>query len=69
MRKDIVEKCRRCIESLPKKYKRLLFLRYYKGLNAKEIAVIEGIPHSTIRQRLMVVKAKLKKALEDYYED
>jgi DNA-directed RNA polymerase specialized sigma24 family protein len=46
-----------------------LFLRYYKGLNAKEIAVIEGIPHSTIRQRLMVVKAKLKKALEDYYED
>ncbi|MDR1219350.1 MAG: hypothetical protein LBK73_07060, partial [Treponema sp.] len=66
---DIAEECRRCIESLHEKYKRLVFLRYYEGLNSKEIAVIEGAPQSTIRQRLMAVRSRLKKLLEDYYED
>ncbi|MDR2446801.1 MAG: sigma-70 family RNA polymerase sigma factor [Treponema sp.] len=69
LRKDIAKRCRRCIESLDEKYKRLVFLRYYEGLNSKEIAIIEGTPHSTIRQRLMIVKSHLKKLLEDYYEN
>jgi RNA polymerase sigma-70 factor (ECF subfamily) len=68
IRKDIAEECRRCIESLDEKYKRLVFLRYYEGLNSKEIAVIEGVPHSTIRQRLMAIRARLKELLGDYYE-
>jgi RNA polymerase sigma-70 factor (ECF subfamily) len=67
--KDMAEKCRQCIESLNEKDKRLVFLRYYEGLNAKEIALIEGIPHSTIRQRLMVVKSRIKKLLGDDYEN
>jgi RNA polymerase sigma-70 factor (ECF subfamily) len=69
IQKDITEKCRQCIESLNEKYKRLVFLRYYEGLNAKEIALIEGISHNTIRQRLMVAKSYIRKLLEDHYEN
>jgi RNA polymerase sigma-70 factor (ECF subfamily) len=69
IQKDIVKKCRQCIDSLDAKYKRLVFLKYYEGINSKEIAIIEGIPHSTIRQRLMIAKSRLKKLLEDYFEN
>jgi RNA polymerase sigma-70 factor (ECF subfamily) len=68
MRKDIVEKCRRCVESLKGEYKRLVFLRYYEGLSAKEIAVIEGISHGAVRQRLMAARSHIKKLLGDCYE-
>ncbi|MDR1073190.1 MAG: hypothetical protein LBL45_05890, partial [Treponema sp.] len=69
IRKDIAEECRRRIESLNEKSKRLVFLRYYEGLNSKDIAIIEGAPHSTIRQRLIAIRSRLKKLLGDYYEN
>lgn len=68
IQKDITEKCRQCIASLNKKDKRLVFLRYYEGLNSKEISRIEGISHNTIRQRLMTVRSRIKKLLGDGYE-
>jgi RNA polymerase sigma factor (sigma-70 family) len=64
---DLVEKCRKCIKTLHEKDKRLIFLRYYEGLNSKEIALIEGMSRSAIRRRLMVVKAHIKKLLGDDY--
>jgi RNA polymerase sigma factor (sigma-70 family) len=69
IQKDIAEKCRQCIESLNEKDKRLVFLKYYEGLNSKEISLIEGISHNTIRQRLMIVKSRIKKLLGDDYEN
>jgi RNA polymerase sigma-70 factor (ECF subfamily) len=69
IQKDIANKCRQCIELLNEKDKRLVFLKYYEGLNSKEIALIDGISHNTIRQRLMVVKSRIKKLLGDDYEN
>jgi RNA polymerase sigma-70 factor (ECF subfamily) len=69
LQKDIAEKCRHYMESLQKRDRRILFLRYYEGLNAKEIAAIEGMSHSTVRQRLMVVKARIRKFLGGEYEN
>jgi RNA polymerase sigma-70 factor (ECF subfamily) len=66
--KDAAEKCRQCINSLNKKDRRIVFLRYYEGLNAKEISLIEGISHNAIRQRLRAVKSRIKKLLGDDYE-
>jgi RNA polymerase sigma factor (sigma-70 family) len=66
--KDAAERCRQCINSLNEKDKRLIFLRYYEGLNAKEISVVEGISHSAVRQRLMAVKARVKNLLGEDYE-
>jgi RNA polymerase sigma-70 factor (ECF subfamily) len=54
---DALDTCRRIINSLKERDKRLIFLKYYEGLNSKEIALIEGIPASTVRQRLMIVKS------------
>jgi RNA polymerase sigma-70 factor (ECF subfamily) len=64
---DIIEKCKKCIESLNEKDKRLVFLRYYEGLNSKEISLVEGMSRSAVRRRLMVVKSHIKKLLGDDY--
>ncbi|MDR1105106.1 MAG: sigma-70 family RNA polymerase sigma factor, partial [Treponema sp.] len=55
--RDEVDKCRQIIKTLKERDKRLIFLKYYEGLNSKEISLIEGIPASTVRQRLMIVKS------------
>jgi RNA polymerase sigma-70 factor (ECF subfamily) len=64
---DIIEKCRKCIETLNEKDKRLVFLRYYEGLNSREISLVEGISRSAVRRRLMVIKSHIKKLLGDDY--
>jgi DNA-directed RNA polymerase specialized sigma24 family protein len=45
------------------------FPKYYEGLNSKEIALIEGLSHNTVRQRLMTIRLQLRKLLGDAYED
>jgi RNA polymerase sigma-70 factor (ECF subfamily) len=66
---DVVDKCRQIIKSLKERDKRLIFLKYYEGLNSKEIALIEGIPASTVRQRLMIIKSYIKERIGDCYEN
>lgn len=65
---DAVEKCRQCIKSLNEKEQRIIFLKYYEGLNSKEIALIEGMSHNTVRQRLMTIRSYIKKLLGENYE-
>ncbi|MDR1030262.1 MAG: sigma-70 family RNA polymerase sigma factor [Treponema sp.] len=67
--KDSIEKCRLCIKSLNKKDQRMIFLKYYEGLNSKEIALIEGLSHNTVRKRLMTIRLHIKKLLGDDYEN
>jgi RNA polymerase sigma-70 factor (ECF subfamily) len=67
--RDMVDKCRRIIKNLKERDRRLVFLKYYEGLNSKEIALVEGIPASTVRQRLMVVKSFIKEHIGDCYGD
>lgn len=67
-KKDTIERCRQCIKSLKEKDQRIIFLKYYEGLNSREIALIEGISHNTVRQRLMTIRAYIKKLLGDDYE-
>jgi RNA polymerase sigma-70 factor (ECF subfamily) len=64
---DAVDKCQKIIKSLKERDKRLIFLKYYEGLNSKEIALIEGIPASTVRQRLMIVKSYIKERIGGCY--
>jgi RNA polymerase sigma-70 factor (ECF subfamily) len=67
--RDLVDKCQQIIKSLKERDKRLIFLKYYEGLNSKEIALIEGIPASTVRQRLMIVKSHIKERIGGCYAD
>jgi RNA polymerase sigma-70 factor (ECF subfamily) len=66
---DMVDKCQGIIKNFKERDKRLIFLKYYEGLNSKEIARVEGIPASTVRQRLMVVKSYIKEHIGDCYAD
>ncbi|MDR1232355.1 MAG: sigma-70 family RNA polymerase sigma factor [Spirochaetaceae bacterium] len=66
--REELDTCKRAIDSLKERDRRLVFLKYYEGLNSKEIALLEGINANTVRQRLMVIKAYVKKVMEDDYE-
>jgi RNA polymerase sigma-70 factor (ECF subfamily) len=66
--RDELDECKRIIGTLKERDKRLIFLSYYEGLNSKEIALMEGINANTVRQRLMVIKAHIKKQMGGNYE-
>jgi RNA polymerase sigma-70 factor (ECF subfamily) len=63
-----LDTCKRAIDSLKERDRRLIFLKYYEGLNSKQIAHMEGMNASTVRQRLMVIKAYIKRYMEGDYE-
>ncbi len=56
------------IKSLDKKYKDVLYLHYYEGYKAKEIAQILGKTTGTVTSLLKRAREKLKIRLEDNYE-
>ncbi|MDR2634166.1 MAG: hypothetical protein LBC51_11195 [Treponema sp.] len=64
---ELLDTCRHILNSLKEPDKRLIFLKYYEGLNSKEIALIEGMPASTVRQRIMIIKAYSKERIGGAY--
>ncbi|GHT98832.1 hypothetical protein FACS1894142_5680 [Spirochaetia bacterium] len=57
------------VDSYKEKDRRLIFLKYYEGLNATEIGRIEGLPPGTVRRRLSVIMAYMKTQLGGMYEN
>jgi RNA polymerase sigma-70 factor (ECF subfamily) len=66
---DMVDTCQGIIKKFKKQDQRLIFLKYYEGLNSREIARVEGIPASTVRQRLMMIRSCIKEHIGDCYAD
>ncbi len=56
------------ILTLDKKHRDVLYLHYYEGYSAKEIANILGTTTGTVTSRLKRAREKLKVRLEDNYE-
>jgi len=52
------------VDALPERARRTLRLRYYEGLPAAEIARREGVPTSTVRNRVRRALARLRAELE-----
>lgn len=58
------------IIGLPAKYKNVIFLYYYEGYSASEIATILEVKESTVYSNIDRARKKLKKSLgEDMYEE
>jgi RNA polymerase sigma-70 factor (ECF subfamily) len=53
----------RAISELPPEQRAVVVMRYYHGLEDREIADALGIPHATVRWRLHWSKGKLRNAL------
>lgn len=51
------------LRQLPEKYRLVLHLYYYEGLNAKEIGRLKSIPAGTVRMQLSRARALLKARL------
>ncbi len=52
------------VQRLPVKYRESVYLYYYEGYNAEEIAAIVGTKPAAVRQRLARAREKLRKELE-----
>ena len=52
------------VQRLPVKYREVIYLYYYEGYNAEEIAAMVGAKPAAVRQRLARARAKLKQELE-----
>ncbi len=52
------------VQRLPVKYREVIYLCYYEGYNAEEIAAMVGAKPAAIRQRLARARTKLKQELE-----
>ena len=57
----------RAIGDLPPLDRELVSLHYFSGLSLKEIASIMGKSHDAVRQRMVRLRAALKKRMEDEY--
>ena len=52
------------VEALPPDYRLVIYLYYYEGYTAKEIAKLLGVPAATVYTRLARGREKLRKELE-----
>lgn len=52
------------VQRLPVKFREAVYLYYYEGYNAEEIAAMVGVKPAAVRQRLARARAKLKQELE-----
>ena len=52
------------VQRLPVKFREAVYLYYYEGYNADEIAAMVGAKPAAVRQRLARARAKLKQELE-----
>ena len=53
------------VQRLPVRYREAVYLYYYEGYNAEEIAAMVGAKPAAVRQRLARAREKLRKELED----
>ena len=53
------------VQRLPVKFREAVYLYYYEGYNAEEIAAMVGAKPAAVRQRLARAREKLRKELED----
>ena len=52
------------VQRLPVRYREAVYLYYYEGYNAEEIAAMVGAKPAAVRQRLASAREKLRKELE-----
>lgn len=57
------------VMSLPEKYRQVILLYYYQGLDTKEVAAVLRIPAATVSTRLKRAKEQLRPRLERWYFD
>lgn len=59
----------RAVMALPWKYREVVVLHYYRELKVQEIAVLLGVPVSTVTVRLSRARGMLKERLKGWYYD
>ncbi|ULQ60658.1 sigma-70 family RNA polymerase sigma factor [Brucepastera parasyntrophica] len=65
--KDLLEKCKKTIDTLPETDRRIAYLKFYENMNAKEIGTILKLPPGTVRWKIYTIRNSIAVSLgEDY---
>ncbi len=67
-RLELQQELTQAVLSLESSYRRLVFLRFYEGLTPKEIAAKEGLPVTTVSNRLSRALDQLRAALDEKHQ-
>ncbi len=54
-----------CLKNIPKEQREAIHLAYFEGYTQREIAELTGIPLGTVKGRMRIGMAKLRKQLQD----
>jgi len=68
-RKELADRMRRAIDSLPSYHKAVILMREVEGMSYEEMAEAMQVSKGTIMSRLFHARQKLQKALADCYEE
>jgi RNA polymerase sigma-70 factor (ECF subfamily) len=66
LRRELAEKIREALETLPEKHRTILVLREVEGLSYEELAARLGIHKGTVMSRLFHARKKMQAALRRY---
>lgn len=67
--KDTLEKIRKMIQALPKKFRAVIILRYQENMSYEEISEITSIPLGTVKTYLFRAHKILQKKLKQNHRD
>lgn len=67
--KELASLIESALNLLPEDHKEAFCLQMYSGLSYQEIAEINEVPVSTVRNWIVRAKAKLRKILSNYFEE
>nr|CAA9215140.1 hypothetical protein AVDCRST_MAG63-367 [uncultured Armatimonadetes bacterium] len=68
-RRELQRRVRQAVAALPASQRVPLWLSYFEGFTLAELALLEGVPESTLRSRVRAGLRKLERALADLLED
>lgn len=60
---DVCQTVLRAVQSLPLKYRKVIYLHYYEGYTVGELAKLLGLPPNLVSTHLTRAKRKLRKQL------
>jgi RNA polymerase sigma-70 factor (ECF subfamily) len=66
---ELKNQVNRCLDLLPSRYRRLLYLKYYQSLSTKEICILLHISPRQLEGRLRRAKRSLAKSVSVVYPD